>query len=145
MEKQKVIDSIKICPAESMFTKQEVLTLISLVDDTIKVKNNAQPTEEQLDKLMSLIELNPVYIYKRTMPQTQQELISLFDYLGHAAGTQLGTQVYEVAKRIKEPVDTRYVKTKTYEGKVVVYRRAFLDEYFAKSKTDPKWSSTVVV
>jgi 7-cyano-7-deazaguanine synthase len=59
-----------------------------------------------------------------------QELISLYDYLGRAAGKDLGDQVYKAAVRLKEKVDTRWVDTKTYKGKVMLYRREFLDEYF---------------
>jgi hypothetical protein len=65
----------------------------------------------------------------------KQELISLFDYLGHAAGAELGKQVYKTAERLKEKVDTRWVDTKTYKGKVMLYRRGFLQEYFDKQKS----------
>ena len=63
-----------------------------------------------------------------------QELMSLYDYLGHAAGKDLGDQVYRTASKLKEKVDTRWVDTKTYKGKVMLYRRGFLDEYFKKQK-----------
>lgn len=65
----------------------------------------------------------------------KQELMSLFDYLGHAAGKDLGDQVYKTAVRLKEKVDTRWVDTKTYKGKVMLYRRGFLQEYFEKQKS----------
>lgn len=65
----------------------------------------------------------------------KQELISLFDYLGHAAGAELGDQVYKAAAKLKEKVDTRWVDTKTYKGKVMLYRRGFLQEYFEKQRS----------
>ena len=64
----------------------------------------------------------------------KQELVSLFDYLGHAAGADLGKQVYDTAYKLKEKVDSRIVDTKTYKGKIMLYRRGFLDEYFKKQK-----------
>jgi hypothetical protein len=65
----------------------------------------------------------------------KQELMSLYDYLGHAAGKELGDQVYKTAVRLKEKVDTRWVDTRTYRGKVMLYRRGFLQEYFEKQKS----------
>jgi hypothetical protein len=59
-----------------------------------------------------------------------QATVSLFDHLGYPAGTQLGADVYRAAKRKKEPVGSREVKTKTYTGKVMLYRKEFLIEYF---------------
>ena len=59
-----------------------------------------------------------------------QATVSLFDHLGYPAGTELGRAVHRVAKREKEPVSIREVKTKTYTGKVMLYRKEFLTEYF---------------
>ena len=58
------------------------------------------------------------------------EMKSLYDYLGYAAGPALGAEVYEVAKRCKVAVQTRYVKNKAYEGEVMLYPENFLKEYF---------------
>jgi len=63
-----------------------------------------------------------------------QATVSLFDHLGHPAGTELGRAVHRVAKREKEPVSIREVKTKTYTGKVMLYRKEFLTEYFKNFK-----------
>ncbi len=65
----------------------------------------------------------------------ERGVVSLFDYLGYAAGPKLGGQVYKVANILKEKVDTRFVDTRTYKGKDMLYRRAFLDEYFKKEKS----------
>lgn len=62
--------------------------------------------------------------------EAQNELISLFDYLGRAAGGDLGKKVATVATRLGEPVGKRKVATKTYTGDVLLYRRQFLQEYF---------------
>lgn len=55
---------------------------------------------------------------------------SLFDYLGKAAGVPLGTAVYQAARRARSPIAIREVSTKRYTGKVVLYTKEFLDEYF---------------
>ena len=62
--------------------------------------------------------------------------MSLFDYLGHAAGIKLGEEVYQAAKKAKEPVNTRYVETKYYKGEVMLYRAQFLKEYFDGKRTN---------
>ena len=56
--------------------------------------------------------------------------VSLFDHLGYPAGTELGRAVHRVAKIKKEPIASRKVKTKTYDGRVMLYRKEFLIEYF---------------
>jgi hypothetical protein len=61
-------------------------------------------------------------------------LISLYDYLGYAAGASLGAAVYGVARRTREKVETRIVETKTYKGKVMLYRKAFLNDYFKSQR-----------
>lgn len=56
--------------------------------------------------------------------------ISLFDYLKKPAGTELGIAVYQAARRARSPIGIREVSTKRYTGKVVLYTKEFLDEYF---------------
>jgi hypothetical protein len=56
--------------------------------------------------------------------------VSLYDYLGYAAGKDNGKDVYQLAMKLEEPVNTREVKTKTYNGKVLLYREQFLKYYF---------------
>ena len=55
---------------------------------------------------------------------------SLFDYLGQKAGPELGKDVYKSALREKEPVGVREISNKAYTGKVMLYRKEFLKEYF---------------
>jgi len=57
-------------------------------------------------------------------------MVSLFDYLGHAAGLELGKQVAEYAKFKKAKSDVREVATPRYTGKVMLYEQSFLDEFF---------------
>lgn len=58
--------------------------------------------------------------------------MSLYDYLGRPAGNQLGSEVYRAAKQFDVHVETREVKTRSYQGKVMLYPKQFLDNYFNK-------------
>tara|TARA_Y100000004_G_C8755243_1_gene344161 strand:- start:20 stop:232 length:213 start_codon:yes stop_codon:yes gene_type:complete len=62
-------------------------------------------------------------------------LYSLFDYLGKPAGPQLGNEVYEAAKEkgLTGKIEERHVETRYYEGKVLLYPKWFLVEYFSKN------------
>jgi hypothetical protein len=62
----------------------------------------------------------------------KQELISLYDYLGHAAGGELGKRVaeYHKSSNIKTKIGTRRVSKSKYEGELMLYERQFLDHYF---------------
>ena len=67
-------------------------------------------------------------------------LISLYDYLGYAAGGQLGKEVAAAAMKCKETIAKKAINTRTYTGDVLLYRREFLKEYFtAKQKSDIKY------
>ena len=59
------------------------------------------------------------------------EFLSLFDFLGYPAGKNLGESVYNYAAQQKTPVSTRQVSTRTYTGKVMLYTRTFLREFFS--------------
>lgn len=67
-----------------------------------------------------------------------QEMISLFDYLGYAAGNELGKQVAEYGKLKNTTFSRRQVDNKKYKGEVMLYTREFLDEFFVtKPSTVP--------
>jgi hypothetical protein len=61
----------------------------------------------------------------------ENNLISLYDYLGHAAGQELGGLVCKTAIALKEPIGEREITNTRYKGKVHLYRREFLEEYFS--------------
>ena len=63
----------------------------------------------------------------------EEELLSLYDYLGKAAGSELGKQVNEVAKTKKIKYVVKEVSTPTYKGKVMMYPKSFLDNYFKEN------------
>jgi hypothetical protein len=59
------------------------------------------------------------------------EMMSMFDYLGKkAGGSNLGKELYDFAKSKKAKITTREIKNKSYEGKVLVYERELLEEFF---------------
>jgi hypothetical protein len=59
------------------------------------------------------------------------EFISLYDYLGKAAGKELGKQVAEAASVSKIPCKTRQVSNAKYTGPIMLYPKTFLELYFA--------------
>lgn len=65
------------------------------------------------------------------------ELMSLYDYLGRAAGSKLGAKVGGVAKATGARVGVREVHNKAYSGPVNLYEKSFLDLFFnAKDHED---------
>ena len=58
------------------------------------------------------------------------EKVSLYDYLGHAAGADLGQQVAYAAAKAGVITETRQVSNPVYKGPVMLYPRSFLDLYF---------------
>lgn len=63
-----------------------------------------------------------------------QELISLYDFLGYAAGAELGKRVAEAAAKAKQPIGKRQISNTRYKGVVHLYKRQFLQEYFNKQQ-----------
>ena len=57
-------------------------------------------------------------------------MVSLYDYLGRAAGAELGAKVNTYATIRKQKYATRDVNNSAYAGKVFLYSEEFLDEYF---------------
>lgn len=61
-----------------------------------------------------------------------ETILSLYEYLGKAAGPKLGREVNKVAQETKQPYFRKYVKQGWFEGEVFMYPKSFLDEYFKK-------------
>ena len=66
------------------------------------------------------------------MSENQQtELISLYDYLGKAAGKELGGKVYQFANIMGAKTGTKTVSHSPYQkGRIMTYERHFLDQFF---------------
>ena len=56
--------------------------------------------------------------------------ISLYDYLGHAAGSEVGQKVAIAARAAGVKGEMREVSNPVYKGPVMLWPRAFLDLYF---------------
>lgn len=65
------------------------------------------------------------------------EFLSLFDYLGAAAGGELGKAVSEASKKAGQEIKMRDVVTNKYQGKVILYKREFLENYFHPKPPKP--------
>ena len=63
-------------------------------------------------------------------------LISLYDYLGYAAGGELGKQVATAATKAKEEIGRRVISNARYKGEVLLYRREFLQKYFKTKQSE---------
>ena len=62
--------------------------------------------------------------------------MSLYDYLGRPAGKELGGEVAKAAKTQNIPYKIREVSNPKYKGKICLYPKWFLDQYFNKPKEE---------
>ena len=62
--------------------------------------------------------------------EKETKFLSLYDYLGHAAGGDLGKAVYAKAIERRQPTQQRDVSNTKFKGKVLLYTLEFLDSYF---------------
>jgi hypothetical protein len=62
----------------------------------------------------------------------ESKMMSLYDYLGHPAGSELGKKVAATATKLKVPINFREVENKKYKGKILLYPESFLNTYFNK-------------
>ena len=58
------------------------------------------------------------------------DMISLYDYLGRAAGPELGKQVADAARNSGVKGEIREINHKGWNGPIMLYPRTFLDLYF---------------
>lgn len=59
-----------------------------------------------------------------------QEYLSLYDYLGKAAGLELGKKVKAIARSEGVATKSKHVSNYKYEGEVLMYPREFLNKCF---------------
>ena len=68
---------------------------------------------------------------KRELIKTDNmNMMSLYDYLGHAAGPELGKQVASAAARAGVKGSMREVSNPVYKGPIMLYPKSFLDNFF---------------
>jgi len=58
------------------------------------------------------------------------KMMSLYDYLGRAAGKDLGLEVNKAAMAEGIELETRQVSNRVYKGPVMLYPEWFLKQYF---------------
>ena len=68
--------------------------------------------------------------YDKREKINNMKMVSLYDYLGHAAGPELGKQVAYAAAKAKVKHEIREVSNPKYKGPVMLWPTAFLDLYF---------------
>lgn len=68
-------------------------------------------------------------------------MLSLYDYLGYAAGEKLGKEVAEAAIKSQVKIETREISNPKYTGKVMLYPENFLKEYFQSKQSKVVLSS----
>ena len=60
----------------------------------------------------------------------EEEFVSLYDFLGKPAGSELGKTVFLEAKKQNQPTQIREVSNPKYKGKIMLYDINFLKSYF---------------
>lgn len=121
MEKKLVLNEVITSPS-SIFSKKDVIKLINSID-----VEETLITISEIDFLK--IDLSELFMEKE---EKLPYLMSLYDYLGKAAGKTLGGEVFRTARALKETIEERPISNPAYTGNVHLYRREFLDEYFNK-------------
>ena len=80
--------------------------------------------------------------YNKREKISNMNMISLYDYLGHAAGPELGKQVASAAARSGVKHEIREVNHRGWNGPIMLYPRDFLDNFFGgglgEGRTDGK-------
>lgn len=64
----------------------------------------------------------------KTKKQYKGDYLSLYDYLGHAAGGELGQKIAYEAAKYKVNIQIKSIRNPRYEGKIQMYPNDFLNE-----------------
>ena len=74
----------------------------------------------------------------KNIKNKNMEMVSLYDYLGRAAGPELGKQVATAAAKAGVKHEIREVSNPKYRGPIMLYPRSFLDLYFKGGLNESK-------
>jgi hypothetical protein len=118
MDKKLTLNYVKHSPS-SIFTKEDVTKLIENIDVEFSIT-------------ISELDLEELFMKEEKQEEQKPYMMSLYDYLGRAAGKELGAEVCATATRLQETIEERPISNPKYTGNVHLYRREFLDEYFGK-------------
>jgi len=96
---------------------------------------NIDLVEYNVEQFRKINNLNKIKV-----DMSESKYVSLYEYLGHAAGGELGQKVaYEAAKAGIQP-ETREVSNSSYTGIVYTYPELFLESYFNPPTYNPQKS-----
>lgn len=65
---------------------------------------------------------------KNKVKQYTGNYLSLYDYLGHAAGGELGRKVAYEATKCNVNIQNKTIENSAYKGKIQMYPKDFLSE-----------------
>jgi len=68
----------------------------------------------------------------------KETMLSLFDYLGHAAGPTLGKRVAAAASQAGVLIEVKQVTNPSYSGEIMMYPQGFLELYFSGGLSEGK-------
>jgi hypothetical protein len=60
-----------------------------------------------------------------------EEYLSLYEFLGRAAGSNLGLKIHQIASRNGITIGERNVSNRKYTGKIKTYPKSFLVGFFS--------------
>lgn len=66
----------------------------------------------------------------------EDEFLSLFDFLGKAAGSELGKKVADRAAELGIKHQTKAISNSKYSGPIMMYPKSFLNIYFKVHQED---------
>tara|TARA_R110000822_G_scaffold298443_1_gene421151 strand:+ start:581 stop:829 length:249 start_codon:yes stop_codon:yes gene_type:complete len=67
----------------------------------------------------------------------QDDYLSLYDYLGRAAGPSTGESVKKYADENGVPFSTKQINNGGYKGTILTYPKSFLELYFREPDIEP--------
>jgi 7-cyano-7-deazaguanine synthase len=70
--------------------------------------------------------------------QNPFQYVSLYEFLGTAAGKELGAKIFKKSKELDVFVQSRKISNPKYKGTVALYPRYFLERYFQNETQQPK-------
>ena len=85
---------------------------------------------ERLNYWIQTTTLEKIKTKTKTKKDNSMSKVSLYDYLGHAAGSELGQKVATAARQAGVRGEMREVSNPVYKGNVMLWPKAFLDLYF---------------
>jgi hypothetical protein len=103
-----------------------------LIDDLLTITRDRLTQEERTLLVIGVQEIMKEAAEPKEVDYDGDQMMSLFEFLGRAAGSDLGKQVADAAVASNAPIGEQHVDTKTYVGPVKLYPYTFLREFFRR-------------